>query len=106
MRTFLGILEIQSALWFIIYRKIPIINPRPIFAQTALLLGLFSGEVIFGGAYYWREFCVSKWVGLTIKTVNSNSPWAYIRESLLSERYLRPRFERLIFGRAYFCEGL
>ena len=24
-------------------------------------MGLFSGELIFGGAYYWREFCVSKY---------------------------------------------
>ena len=24
------------------------------------LVGLFLGELIFGGAYYWREFCVSK----------------------------------------------
>ena len=28
-------------------------------------------------------------LGLTIKTVNSNSPWAYIREGLLSEGYLQ-----------------
>ena len=34
------------------------------FVQKAFFLGLFSEELIFGGAYYWREFCVSKWVGL------------------------------------------
>ena len=33
------------------YRKIPIISPGLIFVQTAVLLGLFSGEPIFGGAY-------------------------------------------------------
>ena len=27
-------------------------------------MGLFSGELIFRAAYYWREFCISKWVGL------------------------------------------
>ena len=43
----------------------------------AFLLGLFSGELIFGGAYYWREFCVQSGLGLTIKTANSDSPWAY-----------------------------
>ena len=62
--------------------------------QRAFLLGLFSGDLIFGGAYYWKEFCVSKWVGLNnknsqkhydnsqkqLKTANSNSPWAYLRE--------------------------
>ena len=32
-------------------------------------------------------------------------PWAYIREGLLSEGYLRLRFGGLIFGRAYFRIG-
>ena len=45
---------------YIIYRKIPMISPGLIFVQKAFLLGLFSGELIFGGAYYWMEFCVSK----------------------------------------------
>ena len=66
------------------------------------MLGLFSGELIFGGAYYWREFCVSKWVGLDSKTASTNSPWAYIREGLLLEGFLHLRFGGLIFGRAYF----
>ena len=48
------------------YRKIPI-SPGLKFVQKAFLLGLFSGELIFGGAYYWREFYVSKWVGLDNK---------------------------------------
>ena len=46
------------------YRKIPILSPGLIFVQKAFLLGLFSGELIIGGANYWREFCVSKWFGL------------------------------------------
>ena len=49
------------------YRKIPIISPGLIFVQKAFLLGLFSGKLIFRGAYYWREFCVSKWVGIDNK---------------------------------------
>ena len=52
------------------YRKIPIISPGLIFVQKACLLGPFSGELIFGGAYYWREFSVSKWVGLDNKNRN------------------------------------
>ena len=40
-----------------------IMGPRLIFVQKALVL-FFSGEPILGGAYYRREFCVSKWVGL------------------------------------------
>ena len=48
------------------YRKIPIISPRlvSVYVQKAFLLGVFSGELIFGGAYYWREVCVKKWVEL------------------------------------------
>ena len=49
------------------YRKIPIISPGLMFVQTVVLLGLFLGELIFGGAYYWKDFCVSKWVGLDNK---------------------------------------
>ena len=45
---------------FFVYRKIPIISPGLIFVQKADLVGLFSGELIFGGAHYWKEFCVSK----------------------------------------------
>ena len=98
-----------------IYRKIPIISPGLIFVPKAFLLGLFSRELIFGGAYYWKEFCVTKWVGFDnknslkhyktglkqLKTALTNSPWAYIREGLISEGFLRLRF-----GGAYFREGL
>ena len=51
----------------VIYSKISIISPGLIFVQKAFLMGLFSGELIFGGAYYWKEFCVSKWVCLDNK---------------------------------------
>ena len=37
---------------YTLYRKRPIINPGLIFVQKAFLLGLFSGDLIFGGAYY------------------------------------------------------
>ena len=63
------------------------------------MLGLFSGELIFGGAYYWREFCVLNWVGVDkensikhkdgnlkqLKIANNNSPWACFREGLFSK---------------------
>ena len=82
----------------IAYRKIPIISPGLIFVPKTFLVGLFSGELIFGGAYYWKEFCVSKWVGLDnknslkhkdnslkqLKTASTNSLWGYFREGLLS----------------------
>ena len=58
------------------YCKIPIISPGLIFVQKAVLLGelIFGGELIFRGAYYWGEFCVSKWVELDNKTASTNSP--------------------------------
>ena len=48
----------ETALY--LYHKILIIHVSPelIFVQKAVLLGLFSGELIFGGAYYWEEFCI------------------------------------------------
>ena len=50
------------------YCKIPIISPSWAYiCSKGFLLGLFSGELIFGGAYYWKEFCVSKWVKLDNK---------------------------------------
>ena len=87
-------------------------SPGLIFVQKAVLLGLFSGGLIFGGAYYWKEFFVSKWVGLDnknslkryenslkqLKTASTNSPWAYIREGLVSEGFLRLRFGGELFS--------
>ena len=74
--------------FFNIYRKILI--PGLIFVQMAFLLGLFLGELVFGGAYYWKEFCVSKWVGLD----NKNS-----LKQLALTGY------GLIFGRPYYWKG-
>ena len=50
-------------------------------------MGLFSGELIFGGAYYWKEFCDSKWVGHHNKN---------------SVKQLALTVHGLIFGRAYY----
>ena len=62
------------------YRKIPMISPGLIFVQKAFLLGLFSEGLVIG-----RNFAFQNGFGLSIKTSSSNSPWAYIREGLLSE---------------------
>ena len=53
------------------FAKIPIIRPGLIFVQKAFLVGLFSGKLIFGGAYYWQEFCVSNELDLKIKTAET-----------------------------------
>ena len=97
-----------------IYRNILIISPGLIFVQKAVLLGLFSGELIFGGAYNWKEFCVSKWVGIDNKNClkhyeNSFKQLALTGYGLIfgsaynrKDNYLRLRFGGLIFGRAYY----
>ena len=41
-----------------------------------------------------------------LKTANTNSPWAYIREGLLAEGFMGLRFGGLNFERAYFWRGL
>ena len=67
--------------------------------SNSVLLRLFSRELIFGGVYYWKEFCGSKWVGLNnknslkqLKTASTNRPSAYIREGLLPKGFLPLRF--------------
>ena len=66
----------------------------------------FWGSLFSEGLIIGRNFEFQNGLDLTIKTASSNSPWAYVREGLLSEGYLRLWFGRLIFRRAYFCGGL
>ena len=51
------------------------------------------------------NFAFQNGLDLTMKTASTNCPWAYIREGLLSEGYLRLRFGGLIFGRTSFGRG-
>ena len=88
-----------------VYRKIPITSPGLIFVQKAFLLGLFSGSLFLEGLIIGGNFAFQNGLDLTMKTVSTNSPWAYIWEGLLSEGYLRLRFGGLIFGRTYFGGG-
>ena len=69
MREYGYFLELHSRMFRMNgqYCRILIISPGLIFVQKAFLLGLFSGELIFRGACYWKEFCVSKWVWLVNK---------------------------------------
>ena len=74
------------------YHKIMIMSHELIFVQKAFSLGIFLGELIFRGAYYWKEFCVLNWVALDnksnlkhednslkqLKRANPNSLWAYM----------------------------
>ena len=65
----------------------------------------FRGSLFSEGLIIGRNFAFQNGLDLTIKTASTNSPWAYIREGVLSEGYLRLRFGGLIFGRAYFFFG-
>ena len=48
------------------YSKIPKISPGAYIFQRPFLRGLFLEGLIFGGAYLWREVCVSKPIGLAL----------------------------------------
>ena len=54
-------------------------------------------SLIIGG-----NFAFQNGLGLTIKAVNSNSPWTCIQEGSSSEGHLRLRFGGLIFGMAHY----
>ena len=74
--------------------NIPIISSGLTFVQKAVLLGLFSGELIFGGANYWKEFYILKWVGLPNKYI--------LKQYGDSLKQLTLTVHGLIFGRAYY----
>ena len=50
------------------------------------------------GLIIGRNFAFQNGLGLIIKTASTNSPWACIREGLLSEGFVHLRFGGLIFG--------
>ena len=52
--------------FFHIYRNIPKISHGAYIFQRPFLRGLFLEGFIFGGAYLWREICVSKSMGLAL----------------------------------------
>ena len=70
------------------------------------MLGLFSGELVFGGAYYWTEVCLKHHENSLkqLKTANTTSPWAYIREEL-SEGFFASEIWRAYFREGLFLEG-
>ena len=52
-----------------IYRKIPNVSPGLIKVFKHFLVGLYSGGLIFGGAYIRRAFCVSIFVSRLVKSI-------------------------------------
>ena len=67
--------------------------------QKAFLLGLglFWGELIFGGACYQKEFCTSEWVGLDKKELKTLSSLKQLKTVIV---------HGLIFGRAYYRKDI
>ena len=53
------IIQEKSVIYIKKYRKIPNISPGLIEVRKHFLGGLYSGGLIFGGAYIRRAFCVS-----------------------------------------------
>ena len=49
-----------------VHVKISKISPGAFIFQRPFLRGLFMEGLIFGGAYLWREICVSKSIGLAL----------------------------------------
>ena len=84
------------------YHEIPKISPG------AYSKALFEG-LIFGGAYLWKEICVSKSIGLPFLlcftlylTAIFQVRGAYIWRGNLTEGFLHYRHEGLIHGGDYF----
>ena len=74
------------------------------FFGKASLVGLFLGEFTFGGAYYWREFCVSKWAGLDNKN-SSNTKITELKQQTVHGHTFGRISASEIWG-GYFREGL
>ena len=89
----------KSTILKLAFRKIPIVSPGLIFVQKAFLLGLFSEGLIIGRNFVFQNGLPS----VTTRTASTDSPWAYIREGLLSERFVHLTFGG--GGSAYFREG-
>ena len=64
-------------------------------------MGLFSGEFIFRGAYYWREFCVLKWSGLDKKNSlkHKDNSLKHIKTANLIKQSMGLYLGGLIIGR-------
>ena len=82
--------------------KIPRISPGLIFLRKAFLLGLFSGELIFGGAYHWREFGISKW----IENDNKSSLKLKHEDNRLKQLTLTVHGLIFVFERAYYQKDI
>ena len=89
------------------YRKIPLVSPGIIFVQKTFFWTYFRGSLFSEGLIIGGNFAFQNGLDLTMKTASTSSPWACIREGLLSEGYLRLRFGGggLIFGRDFFWGG-
>ena len=75
------------------------------FVQKAFFWAYFRGSLILEGLIVGGSFAFQNGLNLTMKTASTNSPWAYIREGLLSEEYLRLRLGGLFIYLFIFFWG-
>ena len=75
------------------------------FVQKAFFWAYFRGSLILEGLIVGGSFAFQNGLNLTMKTASTNSPWAYIREGLLSEEYLRLRLGGLFIYLFFFFWG-
>ena len=123
---FYGQPHLEEVVWVCLlwsYRKIPKISPGAYIFQRPFLRGLFLERPKLGGAYVWREICISNSIGLACsgkeiyhfcfvflctqgQIPSTSPPRAYIWRGNLTEGFLRYDFGGLIFGGAYTWRGL
>ena len=98
------------------YRKIPKISPGTCIFQRPFFGGLILEGRIFGGAYLWREICVSKQIGPAGSKFNifplfyfvfeGNFPSTSFRAAYIWRDDLTDGFRRYWFGGIFYLEGL
>ena len=83
------------------YLKIQKTRPRLLLVQNEFLVGLFWGELMFGGAYFRREFLVSKWVG-----IDNKNTFKHQDNSKNSLKQLTLTVHGLMYGRACYRRNI
>ena len=79
--------------------KLQVNTSVPNLKYHKILIGL--GELIFGRTYYWREVCISKWIGL-----DNKSSLRHKDTGCNSQKQLTLTVHRLTFRRAYYWKDI
>ena len=74
------------------YRKIPNISPGLIKVRKPFFGGLYSGGLMFGGAYIRKAFCVSMFVSSLVKAITISMKYRYYKKKLSFFKQMSPLF--------------